>query len=176
MMFLRARKKQWTVREPLHCGNSFGALSESFFDRNWKARIVSAILFIRLRWEDAVNLPLLALWFGAPLRPFTGMYPPMSSQTGRLEGIIPVSNTLKRRNKEKWLDCGLHTSENALLQLAWSHTWGFSPVCVREWTVRADRWIKLLEQLGKSHWNGRSFVWMRKCLERSDFRLKTWSR
>lgn len=55
----------------------------------------------------------------------------------------------------------LLTSENALWQPSWSHTWGFSPVWVRECTVSALRWIKLLLQSATVQWYGRSLVWMR---------------
>lgn len=46
----------------------------------------------------------------------------------------------------------LLTSENALWQPSWSHTWGFSPVWVRECTVSALRWIKLLLQSATVQW------------------------
>lgn len=44
------------------------------------------------------------------------------------------------------------TSEKAFWQPSWSHTWGFSPVWVREWTVKALRWMKLLLQSFTVQW------------------------
>lgn len=59
------------------------------------------------------------------------------------------------------IEDGSLTSEKELGHPSKLHINGFSPVCVREWTVKALRWMKPLLQPFTPQRYGRSFVWMR---------------
>ena len=85
------------------------------------------------------------------VRSFPSVDASMSCQTWWL-GYISL--TLK-------VGAGWPTSENRLPQPICPHWCGFSPVCVRMWTVSALLWMKLLPHPGVIHEYGRSLVWIR---------------
>ena len=109
--------------------------------------------------------PLGAAVVATAIRTFARVDTSMSSETRGLEQISEMLRSACKGLVQEPL-----TSAKRFPQLSSSHICGFSPVWVRMCTVRALRWMKHLPH--HVHVYGRSFLWMRSCLCRSDLRLK----
>jgi hypothetical protein len=55
------------------------------------------------------------------------------------DSMTEKNNFVSGRQIKARVEFEVLTSEKAFWQPSWSQTWGFSPVWVREWTVKALR-------------------------------------
>lgn len=84
---------------------------------------------------------LLAVGVWALVGPFTGVYAAMSSQRRRIAEGLVGSRVRKKIHMKRLLG---HTFPHR------SHMCGFSPVCTRECTVNAERWMNCFPHPGQS--------------------------